>query len=274
MPELPEVEAIRRVLEPQVQGCMIREVAVEQPKVIERPSANEFSDRLIGQSFDCIERRGKFLRLWLKSGDHLVLHLRMSGCLLLTPADMPKEKHTHLVFLLDNGKELRFSDTRRFGRWWLIDKGEADVFSNINRLGKEPFDPSLDADYLQERFGKRKKPLKECLLAQDVIAGIGNIYADEILFACGLAPTRLANTLTMAQWERLAACIPQVLSAFIARNEMTPKEYLISKGQNYRNTPYLQVYGREGAACPLCREALCRCKIGGRSSFYCPHCQT
>ena len=156
MPELPEVEAIRRVLEPQVQGLTIQEIAVHRPEIIEHPSADEFCGRLIGQTFDRAERRGKFLLFWLESGGHIVLHLRMTGCLLITPADMPEEKHTHLVFRLSNGRELRFSDTRRFGRFWLLRDGEPDTYSGVEKLGKEPFDPGFSADYLSSRLGKRK----------------------------------------------------------------------------------------------------------------------
>ena len=272
MPELPEVEAIRRVLEPQVQGLTIQEIAVHRPEIIEHPSADEFCGRLIGQTFDRAERRGKFLLFWLESGDHMVLHLRMTGCLLITPADMPEEKHTHLVFRLSNGKELRFSDTRRFGRFWLIAKEESDIYSGIEKLGVEPFDSECSAEYLQDRLGKRKKAVKECLLDQSIVAGIGNIYSDEILFAARLHPARPANSLTTEEWARLSAAIPRQLAYFIEKNQMTPEEYLQTKGQDYRNTPFLQIYGRGGKPCPVCGEPLCRMVIGGRGSTYCPAC--
>ena len=197
----------------------------------------------------------------------------MTGCLLCTPASLPEEKHTHLVFHLNNDTELRFSDTRRFGRAWLLKKDEPDIYSGIEKLGKEPFDPDFSAEYLNFCFGKRKKAIKECLLEQSTIAGIGNIYSDEILFAAKLYPARPANSLTPEEWERLATAIPQRLSYFIEKNRMTPEEYLHSKGQDYRNTPYLQVYGKEGNFCPICGHILCRIILGGRSSTFCPHCQ-
>ena len=182
MPELPEVEAIRQVLEPQVQGLTIQDIGVHRPEIIAHPSAGEFCGRLMGQTFDRAERRGKFLLFWFESGDHMVLHLRMTGCLLITPADMPEEKHTHLVFRLSNGRELRFSDTRRFGRFWLIANGEADPYSGIEKLGVEPLASECSAEYLRDRLGKRKKAIKECLLDQSIVAGIGNIYSDEFFF--------------------------------------------------------------------------------------------
>lgn len=203
----------------------------------------------------------------------MVLHLRMTGCLLLTPAAYPLEKHTHVVFQLSGGKELRFCDTRRFGRFWLLEKDETDIYSGIAKLGKEPFDSSFSAEYLSSRLAKRKKAIKECLLEQSVIAGIGNIYADEILFTAQIDPACQANLLTEEDWERLAAVIPERLSYFIEKNQITPEEYLQTKGKDYRNTPFLQVYGHEKKPCPVCGATLCRRIIGGRSSVYCPQCQ-
>ena len=219
----------------------------------------------------CPHREGRHAAAaGLESGDTLLLHLRMTGCLLAAPPEFPKEKHTHVVFQLSDGKELRFSDTRRFGRFWLIGAGEADPYSGIGKLGSEPFAPDCTAEYLFARFGKRKKAIKECLMEQSVIAGIGNIYSDEILFAAGLHPARAADSLTGAEWERLAALIPERLSFFIAKNAITPEEYLQTKGRDYRNTPFLQVYGHAGDPCPVCGTTLCRTVIGGRSSVYCP----
>lgn len=273
MPELPEIETIKSVIEPQVQGLTIKKVTVNRPKVIAYPTANLFCDLLTGQTICRMERRGKFLIFTLDSGDHIVLHLRMTGCLLLTPADFPKEKHTHIVFLLSNKKELRFSDTRRFGRFWLLQNGEADTHSGIDKLGIEPFSPDFTAEYLKAHLGKRKKAVKECLLDQSVVAGIGNIYSDEILFAAGIYPARPANSLKRTEWERLAAIIPERLTYFIEVNKITPEEYLETKGQDYRNTPFLQVYGQGGKPCPKCGATLCRIVVGGRSSVYCPICQ-
>ncbi|MCI8639297.1 MAG: bifunctional DNA-formamidopyrimidine glycosylase/DNA-(apurinic or apyrimidinic site) lyase [Coprococcus sp.] len=273
MPELPEVETIKRVIEPQIQGLVIENVTVKRPEVMAYPAADEFCRRLTRQTISHMTRRGKFLTIQLNSDDRMILHLRMTGCLLLTPADYPEEKHTHVIFSLNNGKELRFSDTRRFGRFWLIKKDEADTYSGIHKLGTEALDKLLTAEYLNTHFGKRKKAVKECLLDQSAIAGIGNIYSDEILFTAGIYPARPANSLKMEEWERLAAVIPERLSYFIEMNRITPEEYLETKGQDYRNTPFLQVYGQKGRPCPKCGEMLCRIVVGGRGSVYCPVCQ-
>lgn len=273
MPELPEVETIKRVIEPQIQGLTIENITVKRPEVVAYPAADEFCGRLTGQTISHMTRRGKFLVIQLNSNDRIILHLRMTGCLLLTPADCPEEKHTHITFGLNNGKELRFSDTRRFGRFWLIKNGEADTYSGIEKLGAEPSDKLLTTGYLQALLGNRKKAVKECLLDQSMIAGIGNIYSDEILFTAGIYPARPANSLNMEEWERLAAAIPERISYFIEVNKITPEEYLETKGQDYRNTPFLQVYGQEGKPCPKCGEMLCRMVVGGRGSVYCPVCQ-
>ncbi|RHP34575.1 bifunctional DNA-formamidopyrimidine glycosylase/DNA-(apurinic or apyrimidinic site) lyase [Lachnotalea sp. AF33-28] len=274
MPELPEVEAIRRVLEPQIRGLEIEQAAVSRPEVVAHPAVDQFCRRLEGQVFDCITRRGKFLLIRLESGARIIIHLRMTGCLLLVPADFPKEKHTHIVFRLNNGKELRFSDTRRFGRFWLLGKDETDTYSGIEKLGKEPLISDFTAEYLSAKCGKRKKAIKECLMEQSVIAGIGNIYSDEILFAAKIYPARPANSLTGEEWKRLAAIVPERLTFFVQKNDMTPEEYLETKGQDYRNTPFLQVYGHEGEPCPICKTVLRRTVIGGRSSTFCPQCQS
>ena len=273
MPELPEVETIKRVIEPQIQGLTIENVTVKRPEVTAYPTADEFCSLLTGQTVSHMARRGKFLVIQLNSNDRIILHLRMTGCLLVTPADYPEEKHTHVIFSLNNGKELRFFDTRRFGRFWLLKNGEADTYSGIEKLGAEPTDKLLTARYLNTHLGKRKRAVKECLLEQNIIAGIGNIYSDEILFTAGIYPARPANTLNPGEWKRLAAVIPDRISYYIETNSITAEEYLKTGGKEYRNTPFLQVYGHEGDPCPACGNILCREVIGGRGSVFCPVCQ-
>ncbi len=273
MPELPEVETIKRVIEPQIKGLTINNIIINKTEVIAHPTSDEFCDLLVGQTISNMERRGKFLIILLNNNNKIILHLRMTGCLLITPEKYPEEKHTHIIFKLSNNNELRFSDTRRFGRFWLLKKGESDTFSGIEKLGIEPFDSKLTAEYLKVHFGKRKKAIKECLLEQNVIAGIGNIYSDEILFRAGIYPARSAKSLNFEEWKRLAVVIPECLLYFIEKNSITPEEYLKIKGQDYRNTPFLQVYGSEGKLCPICKDTLCRIVVGGRNSVYCPVCQ-
>lgn len=273
MPELPEVETIRRVLEPQLTGQKIVHVALNNPRVIAHPSAEDFCRLLPGQTIAGMNRRGKFLILPLSDGSRVVLHLRMTGCLLVMPAAEQQERHTHVVISLEDGRELRFEDIRRFGRFWLLQKGEADECTGMGRLGIEPFDPVLTAGYLQKIFGHRKKAVKECLLDQHGVCGIGNIYADEILFAAKIHPRRPADTLTQNEWRKLAEMIPERLRYFVEKNAITAEEYLRSKGKEYRNTPFLRVYAHAGESCPCCGQTLQKMVIGGRSSVYCPCCQ-
>lgn len=226
---------------------------------------------MTGQSIAAFARRGKFLRLLFDSGDSLTVHLRMTGCLTVEPQTAPTEKHTHVILTLDDG-ELRYDDVRRLGKMWFIRCGEEDI-SGAKELGIEPFDGALNAAYLRGNCKNSKKPVKTTLLDQSIVAGIGNIYSDEILFAAHIRPDRLCNTLTESDFERLAAVIPERLSYFIEKNAISFEEYELSKGKDYRNTPYLRVYGKGGEPCPVCGETLQRLVLGGRSSVFCPHCQ-
>jgi formamidopyrimidine-DNA glycosylase len=273
MPELPEVETVKRVLEPQITGRRIEKIDVKNSQVIARPDANEFCSALAGQTIAGMGRRGKFLKIMFKSGAAVVLHLRMTGSLLLAPRGWSEEKHTHLVFVLDDGSELRYSDVRRFGRFWLLRVGETDDFTGAQKLGFEPFDKALTAKYLQNAFAKSKRAVKDCLLDQSVIAGIGNIYSDEILFAAKIRPDRTAESLTRAEWARLARLVPERLSYFLEKNAISAEDYLAGKGEDYRNTPYLRVYGHAGEPCPVCGEPLCKTAVAGRGSVYCQRCQ-
>lgn len=273
MPELPEVETVRRILEPQVLGRRIAGVTVRRSDVIARPEPEAFVRQVEGAVIAGMGRRGKFLTICLGDRGTLVLHLRMTGQLLVTPEDFPEDKHTHLLFGLDDGSQLRFIDTRRFGRFWLIGQGEEDCFSGVGKLGPEPFDEALTGDYLRGRLQKSRRAIKECLLDQAVVAGIGNIYGDEILFAAGIRPGRQACSLTEAEWRALAGAIPRIMEQGIRNDRMTAQEYLAGKGKEYRNETFWQAYGREGQPCPRCGAAMERLTLAGRSSCFCPSCQ-
>ena len=266
MPELPEIEMVRRAVGPRLVGRTVVSADVRQPKVVAHPDVDDFLDRIVGRTFTSLDRRGKYLIAVLDDGQRMVMHMRMTGCLLVTPADMPEERHTHIVMPLDDGSQLRFSDMRRFGRFWLFRKDEDDDISGVSKLGPEPSDPSLDPDYLKDRLGSCRRAIKDCLLDQSVVAGIGNIYSDEILFNCGIDPSCQACRLDRADWERLADEIPRCMRFFVENNEMSPEEWLESMGREYRNTPYIRIYGHAGEPCPKCGETLARTVIGGRSS--------
>lgn len=202
----------------------------------------------------------------------MVLHLRMTGQLLAVPPEFPAEKHTHAVFSLSGHLQLRFADMRRFGRFWLLRKGEKDC-TGMNGLGLEPFDAALTPVWLKERLGASRRAVKTCLLDQSVVAGIGNIYSDEILFAARIRPTRAACSLSRPEWERLTRAVREVMRFHVERIAVSAEEFLRGRGKEYRNTPLLKVYGHDGDPCPVCGAALQRAVVGGRSSVFCPRCQ-
>ncbi len=273
MPELPEVETVRRIIEPQIKGQKIISVSIQNPQVIAYPEAETFSGLLAGQTISSMSRRGKFLTVHFESGDRLGLHLRMTGQLLVTPADFPEEKHTHLVLCLAGGQQIRYIDQRRFGRFWYLKAGEEDTVTGQDRLGIEPTDDGLTWQYLKEKLGKRKKAVKEMLHDQTIIAGIGNIYSDEILYAAKIYPGKRCLNLTDAEWKRLAEKIPEIINWGIEVNKMTPEQYLAGMGKEYSNMDYFNAYGREGKPCRRCGTPMRRIVIGGRSSCFCPECQ-
>lgn len=272
MPELPEVETVRRVLAPQLGGRRIERMTVYHPDVLAHPAPAAFQRAAEGAAFLSADRRGKYLLFRLDTGATILVHLRMTGQLMVTPSAYPLLAHTHVVFRLDNGDELRYTDVRRFGRLWLLGEEETAAFTGLAKLGPEPFDPRCSAAYLRAALGARRLPIKAGLLDQTVVAGIGNIYADESLFAAGLHPRRPAASLQTAEWTRLSAAIPAVLQLAIDQNAMTAAEYLAGEGRTYRDA-YFQVYGHEGDACPRCGTPIARIKVAGRSSCFCPHCQ-
>ena len=273
MPELPEVETIRRIIGPQISGRSITSLKIHNPQIIAFPDADTFSSSLVGCSFTGMSRRGKFLIFHLDNGSRLLLHLRMTGQMLVTPADYQEEKHTHLKAELSDGKQIRYIDVRRFGRFWLLSNDEADTVTGMDKLGIEPDNALLTADFLIEKLNKRKKAIKEMLHDQTIIAGIGNIYSDEILHAARIYPEKSCNALTNAEWKRLAEQIPKVIAWAIEANEITPEDYIAGKGKEYRNTPFLKAYGHNGKPCEICGTLFEKLTVGGRSSCYCPKCQ-
>lgn len=273
MPEMPEVEVIRRIIEPQLAHKTVLSVEILNSQIIAHPDKNDFVQLLTGQTISHMSRRGKYLTIHMENGDSVTLHLRMTGQLLVMPKDLPVEKHTHLIAALSGEIQLRYIDVRRFGRFWYLKSDEADTFTGQEKLGVEPLSGNLTAAYLKSKLGSRKKAIKEMLHDQSVVAGIGNIYSDEILFAAGIYPETKCADLKNSDWNRLAEKIKEVIAWGIDTNEMTPEEYLAGKGKEYRNIPHLRVYGREGQPCKVCQSTIIRITIGGRSSCYCPICQ-
>jgi formamidopyrimidine-DNA glycosylase len=273
MPELPEIETVKRTLAPLICGATILECRLIRPEVVKHPEPAAFASAIRGQRIESAGRRGKYLLLNLSSGDTLIAHLRMTGRLLCAPSDHPLPPHTHVIFVLDNGCELRYADMRRFGCLWLQSANETDDFSGRQNLGPEPFDAVFGAEYLKSKLAHRRTTIKQGILDQSVVAGLGNIYADEALFAAGVAPDRRTGSLSDAEWQAVAAAIVPVLESAIAHNGTTFSDYLDGEGRKGQNLPYLQAYKRTGQTCLRCGGEIVRIRVGGRSSHYCPCCQ-
>jgi len=276
MPELPEVEAVRRRLEPALRGARVEHVLLRRQN-LRRPFPPAFASRLEGRRIGSVDRRGKYLLVALDSGDTLLMHLGMSGSFRIdraskrrtSTADAPGDRHDHVVFTLSNGVTVTFNDPRRFGVMDLLGAGLAASHQTLAALGPEPLGASFSAVALARALAGKRTPLKAALLDQRVVAGLGNIYASEALHRARLSPLRRSSTLattagrTTPRAVRLAAAIKTVLREAIARRE-----------RPYRAGRF-RVYEREGEPCrtPGCDGTIRRMTQAGRSTFYCPVCQ-
>lgn len=276
MPELPEVETVRRGLEASVVGRSVSSVRVSGRRTVRRQSPAELRDRLTGRSFRAAGRRGKFLLMSLDDGAVLVVHLRMTGQLLHVPKSAPLLAHTHVVVGLDDGTELRFVDPRTFGEWFVTsDLDRRGVPEELAHMGRDPLLEGLPASYLAARLKGRRAPLKALLTDQRIIAGIGSIYADEICHLAGLRPDREGGSLTPAELRRLARATTRVLrAAVVARgSSLRDERYRDLAGELGSYQASHAVYDRAGEPCPRCGRAVVRLKIGARSAHLCTHCQ-
>lgn len=278
MPELPEVETLRRDLlaylpgEQVVSAEVLRAASVGYPK-----PPDVFCEQLIGQEFtDQITRRGKYLLLHLKAGARLGVHLRMSGRLLWRTADAPLETHLRVRMVMDSGHELRFEDMRVFGQLWLIPTltPPEQIMTGLKRLGPEPFDAAFSAEYLAEKFRGRSQPIKTALLDQHLVAGIGNIYADEALFISRIHPLTPVQKLSLEALVRLRGAVVDVLIQGIAQRGTTLRNYTDAKGVNGNYAGTAWAYGRKGLPCRACGTPMERIRLAGRSAHFCPSCQS
>jgi formamidopyrimidine-DNA glycosylase len=274
MPELPEVETVRRGLNKVLKGEEIAGVEVLRQLSIGHPDAKKFAKGLTGKAFTTVDRRGKYLLINFKDGSGLAVHLRMSGRLLFLKETKPKGKFLRVAFKLKSGKQLHFEDMRVFGRLWYKEPAHSfeEIIPTLGELGVEPLE-ELTGSYLHKVFKNKKQPIKSALLDQRLIAGVGNIYADESLFRAKLHPQTLAGNVTLTECNRLAEEIISVLSQAIKLGGSSVRDYTDSDGVNgnYQNTAY--VYGRKGDACRVCQTPIERVRIVGRSSHFCPSCQ-
>lgn len=273
MPELPEVETVKNTLVVKVKGRRITGVEVYLPRLIKFPAPTEFMARVVNKEILDITRRGKYLLFHLADNYYLVIHLRMTGRLLYLPATARLEKHTHIVFQLDNHYQLRFHDQRTFGTLYLVQPEEFGCIKGLVKLGPEPLAGQFTPQYLQKTLAGRRTSIKSALLNQEIVAGLGNIYVDEALFNACLHPARQASSLTAAEIERLHRGIREVLQAGIKYRGTTIRNYVDGEGQAGDFQAKLAVYGQQGEPCKKCGTPLEKLRISGRSSVYCPRCQ-
>jgi len=273
MPELPEVETIRRSLSRHILNAQIQEVLVRWPGAVESCEGREFRDVVKGLKITSIERRGKYLLITLDEGWSIIAHMRMTGRLVYHPDSYEPEKHTHVVFKFTKG-ELHFTDTRKFGRLQLVRTAQREKQPALAKLGPEPLEESFSAKELGRRLASRKQAIKVVLLDQTLVAGIGNIYADEALFKAGIAPERLANSLTEEETDRLYTAICQVLRDGIAAKGTSFRDYRDANGEKGDFQNELNVYGRGGEPCRCCGQLLSRIRLGGRATVFCSNCQS
>jgi formamidopyrimidine-DNA glycosylase len=282
MPELPEVETVRRGLIPVMEGKRILTAEQRRPD-LRWPLPPRFAERLTGTRVDRLRRRSKYILADLGSGETLLMHLGMSGRLLVDGAapgafahELPTPgKHDHVLFLMEGRVRVTFNDARRFGAMDLVETGAADAHRLLVGLGPEPLGNAFHADHLAERLHGRAMPIKAALLDQRIVAGLGNIYVCEALWRAGISPTRKAGAISRARIERLTDAIRETLNDAIAAGGSSLRDYRQADGELGYFQHSFAVYGREGELCrtPGCGASIRRVVQSGRSSFHCPRCQ-
>jgi formamidopyrimidine-DNA glycosylase len=273
MPELPEVETVRRTLNTLITGKTIERVTVNLPRILQKPDDPlAFAAHLEGRTFHSVERRGKFLKLMM-DGLVLVSHLRMEGRYGLYYTDTPAEVHTHVIFHFTDGSELRYKDVRQFGTMHLFLPNEELQAPPLNKLGLEPLEEGFTLETFQRALGKRSTKIKPLLLNQEVVVGLGNIYVDEALHMAGIHPETAANELKRQEQELLHHAIVKTLSAAVEAGGSSIKSYVNGQGEMGLFQHSLKAYGRTGEPCLTCGTAIEKSVVGGRGTHTCPNCQ-
>jgi formamidopyrimidine-DNA glycosylase len=267
MPELPEVETIKNELSPWVVGQSLTKVTIPDSKLVCGCSAGEVRRGLVGQKIGSLERRGTYLIFHLSNGRALIIHLRMTGVLLLDPKRV--DRYARAVFHLSNGHRLVFSDRRRLGVMWLVD----DAHTVVCKLGPEPLDKKFTAGVLEQRLNRHHIPIKAALLDQCILAGIGNMYADETLFAARIHPLRKADDLSPAEVRALHNCIRKILRAAIGSKGASVDTYIRPEGELGTAHSDFKVAHKGGEPCPVCGSTIERVPVQNRGTYFCPRCQ-
>jgi formamidopyrimidine-DNA glycosylase len=272
MPELPEVETVRRELEPTVVGRRLDRVEILDGRLVRPFEPLEVAAELEGEVVESLERRGKYLVFRFETGRVLLVHLRMTGSFVHADGSLPDDPYRRAVLSLDNGSDVGYRDVRRFGTWLLLEPGELDPYL-AERLGDEPFAEAFTPRALGKRFEGRRAPVKAALLDQRSLAGMGNIYADEALWRARIHPLRPAGELTRVEVGRLHAAIREALELGIARQGATLSDYRMPNGDSGAMQEEFEAYGREGEPCSRCGSPISKIRAAGRGTWFCPRCQ-
>ncbi|NLX19972.1 MAG: bifunctional DNA-formamidopyrimidine glycosylase/DNA-(apurinic or apyrimidinic site) lyase [Desulfobulbus sp.] len=275
MPELPEVEVVRRGLLPYLSGKTVTAVATSKHRLRHPVPVDLLTRHIHGQTFLTVHRRAKYLLLRMTNGAVLVIHLGMTGKLSVLPLSTAFHKHDHLLLSLDSDSELRLNDSRRFGTIMVWPASEALTLerSFFAKTGIEPFDPGLTTDHLYTLSCKRVLPIKSLLMNGQLIAGIGNIYANEILFAARIHPETPARFLHRNDWQRIIVATRQILQEAIEAGGSTIGDFLNASGHPGYFQFHFKVYRQEGTACPICAHSIVKMTLAGRATYFCPSCQ-
>ena len=270
MPELPEVETVKEALKRKILNRKIVDVNVLYNNIIEYPKVTSFKEEILNETINDIKRRGKWL-VFVLDNYYLLSHLRMEGKYNIRGKDEEITKHEHVIFYLDDNTSLRYNDTRKFGRMYLIKKEDFLTCKPIKDLGLEPFSNELTKEYLKEKYKKLNKPIKTVILDQSIIVGIGNIYADEILFLSRINPLTLASELDDNDLDNIIKYTKEVLSSAIKSGGTTITSYTSEEGVHGRFQQNLLVHTKE--ICPVCNNKIEKIKVGSRGTYYCSNCQ-
>jgi formamidopyrimidine-DNA glycosylase len=273
MPELPEVETVRRQLEPALVGRRFEQVSIDDPRLVRPYEPAEVAAELQGEHVAAVERRGKYLVVRFESGRVLLIHLRMTGSLLCAPSgSLPDDPHRRAVVTLDDGSDVAYRDVRRFGTWLLLEPEETEPYLAA-RVGEEPLETLFTAARLGERLAGRRTTLKAALLDQRTLAGMGNIYVDEALWRARLNPLRPAAGLDRNELRRLHRGIRAALEHGLARQGSTLRDYRLPDGSGGSMQNEFRVYGRRDEPCDRCGTPIARTQVAGRTTWFCPTCQ-
>ena len=272
MPELPEVETVKESLKLRLSNKKIIRARVLWDNIISYPSKDEFIKEIANQTIRDVKRRGKFLMFDLD--DYFLLsHLRMEGKYFFKKSGDNIDKHEHVIFELDDNTELRYRDTRKFGKMYLIKKENIDKIGPLVELGLEPWDNKLTSKYLLDKYKNKRLPIKTVLLDQSIIVGIGNIYADEILFLCKINPLKKCNLITEEAADNIIKYTRSVLEEAIKMGGTTIRTYSSVDGVHGLFQKELLVHGKDKDTCPECNTKIEKIRVGGRGTYYCPNCQ-